>query len=118
MDTVNIKGKEHLDYQETPMGNVVAQCIPNCDTHLMKAGEPLQSSHTGWPRTRAFAAIALGAIGTAAEVARLLHFSLSIIFFFNFKCSGYPFGDINSTCVLEQEHETTKSHKTPVRQIP
>lgn len=115
MDTVNTKEKEHLGYQETPMGNVVAQCVPNCDTHLIKAGEPPQSSHTGWPRTKAFAAIALGAIGTAAEVARLLYLSF---FFFNFKCSGYPFGDINFTCVLEQEHETTKSHKTPVRQIP
>lgn len=108
MDTVNTEEKEHLDYQETPMGNVVVQCIPNCDTHLIKAGEPLQSSHTGWPRTRAFAAIALGAIGTAAEVARLLYFS----FFFYFKCSGYPFGNINFTCVLEKEHETYVSQNS------
>lgn len=75
MDTVNTRGKEHLGYQETPMGNVVVQCISNCDTHLIKAEEPLQSSHTGWPRIRAFAAIALGAIGTAAEEARLLYLS-------------------------------------------
>lgn len=74
MDTVNIKGKEHLGYQETSMGNAVVQCIPKCDTHLIKAGEPLQSSHTGWPRTRALAAVALGAIRTAAEVAKLLFF--------------------------------------------
>lgn len=61
------------------MGNVVAQRIPNCDTHLIKAGEPLQSSHTGWPRTRAFTATALCAIGTAAEVAKLL--KMFFIFF-------------------------------------
>lgn len=64
------------------MGNVVVQCIPNCDTHLIKAGEPLQSCHTGWPGTRAFAAIALGAIGTAAEVAGLLYLSFFCCFFF------------------------------------
>lgn len=75
MDTVNTKRKERLGYKETPMGNVVVQCIPNCDTCLIKAGEPLQSSHTGWPRTRAFTTALLCAIGIAAEVARLFKFS-------------------------------------------
>lgn len=79
MDTVNTKRKERWGYKETPMGNVVMQCIPNCDTRLIKAGEPLQSSHTGWHRTRAFTATALCAIGTAAEVARLF---FSFFFFF------------------------------------
>lgn len=74
MDTVDVKRKECWGYKGTPMGNVVAQHIPNCGTRLIKAGEPLQSSHTGWPRTRAFTATALCAIGTAAEVARLFKF--------------------------------------------
>lgn len=56
------------------MGNVVAQHIPNCDTRLIKAGEPLQSSHAGWLSTRTFTTTALCAIGTAAEVARLFVF--------------------------------------------
>lgn len=71
MDTVNTKRKECLGYKETPMGNVVAQHIPNCDTRLIKAGERLQSSHAGWLSTRTFTTTALYAIGTAAEVARL-----------------------------------------------
>lgn len=60
------------------MGNVVVQHIPNCDTRLIKAGEPLQSSHAGWLSTRTFTTTALCAIGTAAEVARLFVFFLRL----------------------------------------